>query len=106
VQAVIDWVEASSSWDETLVVVTADHETGYLTGPGSDPGWTPLTGRAGEVAQVQWNSEKHTNTLVPLFAQGAGARDLLGMTEGNDPVRGPYLDNTDLPHLILDELWQ
>ena len=106
VQAVIDWVEASSSWEETLVVVTADHETGYLTGPGSDPGWTPIAGQAGEVPEVQWNSEKHTNTLVPLFARGAGASELLAMTEGDDPVRGPYLDNTDLPKLILGELWE
>ncbi|KTS03753.1 alkaline phosphatase, partial [Microbacterium testaceum] len=32
VEAVTDWVEANSNWDETLVVVTADHETGYLAG--------------------------------------------------------------------------
>ena len=25
-------MESSSSWDETLLIVTADHETGYLTG--------------------------------------------------------------------------
>ena len=30
VDAVVDWVEAESSWQETLVVVPADHETGYL----------------------------------------------------------------------------
>lgn len=37
-QAVIDWVEDpdnDSNWDNTLVIITADHETGYLTaGPG------------------------------------------------------------------------
>ena len=32
---------------DTLVVVTADHETGYLFGPGSDPTWTPISGTAG-----------------------------------------------------------
>ncbi|MDR4506253.1 MAG: alkaline phosphatase [Candidatus Scalindua sp.] len=34
VQAVIDWVEDEtndSSWNNTLVIVTSDHETGYLT---------------------------------------------------------------------------
>ncbi len=29
-------VEANSTWDETLVVITADHETGLLWGPDSD----------------------------------------------------------------------
>ncbi|RZV71982.1 MAG: tandem-95 repeat protein [Candidatus Scalindua sp. SCAELEC01] len=49
-QAVIDWVENTSngsSWSNTLVIITADHETGYLTtGTGfitdtSDPRYDP-----------------------------------------------------------------
>lgn len=38
VQAVINWIEDSSngsSWDDTLLIVTADHETGGIWGPGS-----------------------------------------------------------------------
>ncbi|MBM3494237.1 MAG: alkaline phosphatase, partial [Armatimonadetes bacterium] len=35
VEAVSKWVRANSSWSDTLVVVTGDHETGYLWGPGS-----------------------------------------------------------------------
>ncbi len=34
VQTVIDWVDdptTASTWANTLVIVTADHETGYLT---------------------------------------------------------------------------
>ncbi len=42
VQAVVDWVQKNSNWGETLLIVTSDHETGYLTGPGSDPSWMPL----------------------------------------------------------------
>ncbi len=42
VEAVVEWVEKNSNWGETLVIVTGDHETGYLTGPGSDPAWMPL----------------------------------------------------------------
>jgi len=41
VQAVIDWVEDPSNgsdWNNTLVIVTGDHESGYLTaGPGVFP---------------------------------------------------------------------
>ena len=45
VETVVDWVETESSWDETLVIVTADHETGYLDGSQSDPTWTPRSSR-------------------------------------------------------------
>ena len=37
VEAVVEWVSRNSNWGETLVIVTGDHETGYLAGPGSDP---------------------------------------------------------------------
>ena len=40
VKAAIDWVNNNSSWDETTIIVTADHETGYLTGPGSNDSTT------------------------------------------------------------------
>ena len=35
VAAVDRWVRRNSDWGETLVIVTGDHETGYLWGPGS-----------------------------------------------------------------------
>lgn len=105
VEAVVDWVETESSWRDTLVIVTGDHETGYLTGPGSNPGWTPMTGVAGQVAALQWNSGNHTNTLLPLFAQGAGAKELERLADGVDPVRGAYLDNTDVANVLLTDLW-
>ena len=31
VQAVVKWVKVNSNWGETLLIVTGDHETGYLT---------------------------------------------------------------------------
>ncbi|MGM0690921.1 MAG: alkaline phosphatase [Pseudomonadota bacterium] len=45
VEAVIDWVETHSSWDETLLIVTADHETGGIWGEG-----TYINGEGGPVA--------------------------------------------------------
>lgn len=105
VEAVLEWVEAHSSWQETLVVVTADHETGHLTAPGSEPGWSPLTGVQGAVPTHEWHSDEHTNSLVPLFAKGVGAERLTQFEAGVDPVRGPYIENTALARLLLDELW-
>lgn len=105
VDTVVEWVEENSSWEETLVIVTADHETGYLEGPGAAPAWTELTGQAGEVPEVSWNSGGHTNMLVPVYAKGAGAKELGRLAEMTDPVRGEYLDNTDLANLLLEDLW-
>jgi len=105
VETVTDWVEENSSWRETLVIVTADHETGYLEGADANPDWTALTGQAGEVPNVSWNSTNHTNMLVPVFAQGAGAKELGRLADMTDPVRGAYLDNTDLANLFLEDFW-
>ena len=33
VDDVMTWVETNSSWNETLLIVTGDHETGFLWGP-------------------------------------------------------------------------
>ncbi|MFB9775551.1 alkaline phosphatase [Brevibacterium otitidis] len=52
VEAVHTWVEENSSWDETLLIVTADHETGYLSGPSDEDHWKPLTGEAGELPRT------------------------------------------------------
>lgn len=96
VDAVNQWVEENSSWDETLVIVTADHETGYLAGVDANPDWTPMAGEAGKLPEVTWHSGNHTNALVPLFAKGAGADQLVAAADETDSVRGAYLDNTEL----------
>lgn len=101
VETVVDWVETESSWDETIVVVTADHETGYLDGSASDPTWTPITGAKGQLPDEGWYSGDHTNQLVPLFAKGAGADRLAAAATGTDPVRGAYLDNTALANALF-----
>jgi alkaline phosphatase len=105
VEATVEWVETESSWEETLVIVTADHETGYLAGPGADPNWTPISGAAGQVPAASWNSGNHTNGLVPLYAMGSGAEDLAALAVDRDPVRGAYVDNTDVANVLLQDLW-
>ncbi|MFH1371357.1 MAG: alkaline phosphatase [Planctomycetota bacterium] len=110
IEAVIDWVRKNSNWGETLVIITADHETGYLTGPGSGqlpqgPVWNDLVANGiGVLPTMEWHSSSHTNSLVPFFAKGRGARLFKNKIAGYDPVRGPYIDNTDIANVIFS-LW-
>lgn len=104
IDAVIDWVETHSNWDETLLIVTSDHETGGIWGLNT---WTNSEGGAialdrsdeaikaarfdptkdtfneylavqdqgaGNVPSHQWASGNHTNDLVPMWAIGNGAK--------------------------------
>jgi len=120
VQAVFDWVGANSSWDETLLIVTSDHECGMLWGQatfvdrnnnrhfdaGIDffRGWQPIENRGkGRLPGHQYGSGGHTNTLVPLWAIGAGSQRFQARVDGTDPVAaqrwgfsGKYVDNTSV----------
>ncbi|MBI2421589.1 MAG: alkaline phosphatase [Candidatus Hydrogenedentes bacterium] len=105
IAAVHAWVEAKSSWEETLVMITADHETGHLTGPGSDPEYKPLENRGqGQMPGMEWHSTQHTNHLVPFFAHGFGSDRFAAHVKGEDPKRGPYLDNTSVAQVMRELL--
>lgn len=119
VEAVVDWVKKNNNWNETLLIVTGDHETGYLTGPGSgftvdtngdgikdaEPVWKPLVNNgAGNLPGMQWNSPEHTNSLIPIFAKGDAARLFNCYDNGFDPVRGPFIDNTNIADVIFEVL--
>jgi alkaline phosphatase len=107
VDAVIEWVQQNSNWGETLLIVTADHETGMLWGPGSGivdgvSKFTPIVNNGkGNVPGVSWSSSQHTNLLVPLFAKGDAARLLSNFARTSDPVRGSYIDNTNIADVIF-----
>ncbi len=109
VEAACEWVDKNSSWDETLIVVTADHETGYLAGPGSfsdsaqtiSEKWKPIINNGkNQLPGVEWHSKSHTNLLVPLFAKGSGAELFLDRLKGIDPVYGNFIDNTDIGQIL------
>lgn len=105
VEAVAAWIEKNSSWDDTLLIVTADHETGYLNGPGSNPDRELLENNGRGVAPgMEWHSDEHTNQLIPFFAKGAGADIFNNRTVGVDPVRGAYIDNTTIGKTLIDIL--
>jgi alkaline phosphatase len=123
VDTVINWIEKNSSWEETLVVITADHETGQIWGPETynddnkngvyDEGdsfnaFQPLKNNGrGEVPGVQYGSSGHTNAMVPLYAKGAGSELFLKRIKGTDKkaakfwnFSGQYVDDTDIFHVI------
>lgn len=58
---------------ETLVVVTADHETGGMTMQKQEEG--------GDALQVYWTTDYHTGIPVPLMAYGPSALEFMGWRE-------------------------
>ncbi|GAB4130585.1 alkaline phosphatase [Thermopirellula anaerolimosa] len=113
VQAVCDWVEKHSSWDETLVILTADHDCGLPWGPESDvqPFQPIVDAGAGNMPGLRYNHSGHSNSLVPVFAKGSGAARLSEFVRGKDEragkiwgFSGDYIDNTDVFRLIESTL--
>jgi len=105
IQAVADWVGSHGGWGETLVICTADHETGLLWGEKSNSiPFDPLTNRGkGVIPGMRHNSLSHTNSLVPLVARGAGCERFAGLVRARDAeaashwaFSGQYVDNTDV----------
>jgi len=82
-----DAVELAVEWagtaGDTLVVVTADHETGGLSII-SDNG-------AGNLPEVVWSTTGHTGSNVPLYATGPGAGRFSGTIE-NTRIHDVLLD--------------
>jgi alkaline phosphatase len=77
----IVWSWASGR-DDTLVIVTADHETGGLTvTENNGPGVAPT---------VTWTTSGHTATDVGVYAWGPGAGQVTGL-----------LDNTDIHTIVI-----
>ncbi|MDR4988773.1 MAG: alkaline phosphatase [Bacteroidales bacterium] len=103
VLAAVAWVETHSSWEETLIIVTSDHECGYLTGPNHpNPVNDAVVNRGkGQLPEHQWNFSTHTNMLVPFFAKGPGTELFRFFADEYDPVRGYFLQNTEIAQAIF-----
>ncbi len=84
-EAVREAVNFALADGRTLVVVTADHETGGLTIPDGD--------LDGDNIKVHWSTKGHSAAPVPVFAIGPRS-ELFG---------GVY-DNTDIPQKIAQAL--
>ncbi len=102
VETVVQWIETHSNWEESLVIVTSDHETGLVRGPDSDQDpLRPLVDNGpGKIPGLAYHSKKHSNSLVPVFARGIGTDQLDSLIVGNDPVLGPYIDNTGITRIL------
>ncbi|MFA5441448.1 MAG: alkaline phosphatase [Bacteroidales bacterium] len=75
-QVVLDYADAHP---ETLVVITADHETGGVN--------------IGYDGRPYFSTAGHSGSVVPVFAYGPGAEQFAGL-----------MDNTDIPARILNLL--
>jgi alkaline phosphatase len=80
VQEAVNWLMNAGVLSETLIVVTADHETGGLTATNNG---------AGNLPGATWTTGGHTQTPVPIYAQGPNAGYVAG-----------YIDNTDMPAIL------
>ena len=80
-RAMIDYV---NNHPETLLVVTADHETG-----GTGVYYNGHTPANEGPLRLKFSTSGHTGTVVPVFAYGAGAENFAGV-----------MKNTDIPKKI------
>ncbi|MCB9848839.1 MAG: alkaline phosphatase [Phycisphaeraceae bacterium] len=80
-RTVADLAEWARGRDDTLIIVTADHETGGMS--------LVYPGARGVYPVVRWSTWGHTPVDVGIWATGQGA----GLFEGTH-------DNADLPELI------
>jgi alkaline phosphatase len=73
IAAILAWAEPRG---DTLVVVTADHDTGGLGIVDGD--------YDDAVAEVRWATDGHTGHWVPIFAFGPGAEHFTGIIDNTD----------------------
>lgn len=113
VEAVVEWIESHGGWGETLLILTADHETGLIWGPDSDKiAFQPIEDRgAGKLPGMKYHSHGHSNSLVPLYARGAGSSRFLELASEFDAEiaarwhnSGLYVQNADVAEVAKAEL--
>lgn len=101
-EAVCNWISVNSSWDETLLIVLADHECGYLLGEFDEiQGFQGVTDMGkGNLPGGKFLSDNHSNHLVPFFARGAMSHVFEFLASDMDSVRGNYLHISDVGKTI------
>lgn len=111
VSLVIEWVEKNSNWDETLLIVTTDHDNGMPMGPDAQKiAFEAVTNKGkGKMPGISFRpTGNHSNALVPLWAKGAGAEAFASRVRGTDVSYakyvglndGKYIDNTDVFRVV------
>ena len=91
VKAVLDFAEQDG---QTLVILTADHETGGMAIKGGQ--------LDGSKIKLGWTTTSHTGIVVPLFAYGPKAEHFSGVHDNTAiPIFiSNFLGIENFPHLI------
>ena len=98
INAVTEWVRTKSNWNETLVIVTGDHETGLLWG--EEP-FFPIVDRGNDHLPImEFHSTDHTNSLIPFLVKGAGSGLYMDLADEFDSIRGPFIQNSEISQAI------
>jgi alkaline phosphatase len=82
-KTIMDLINFVSEDQETLLIITADHETGGLK----------ILKQKNGSAVIQWGTGSHTGEPVGVYAYGPGAELFNGM-----------MDNTEIHHKILEAI--
>lgn len=87
-RAIGEAIKFAAKDGETLVVVTADHETGgmAITGGGFDSG----------NVKAAYPTKSHTAVMVPIFSYGPGAEEFMGIMDNTEVY-------TKMTKLLLDK---
>ena len=113
VEAVVTWIDAHGGWDDTLLILTADHDCGLPWGPkSSQVAFDPLQDNGpGKLPGLIYHSHGHSNSLVPLIFRGPGSNRFDALAKGRDPraaavwpFSGRYADNTDVFKVMQAEV--
>jgi alkaline phosphatase len=83
IRAVCDMLQDMGKLDQTLIIVTADHETGGLTLTGP----YQATLAPGAAPEEHWASNNHTALPAIVWARGPGAEALMGRHDNTDIFR-------------------
>jgi alkaline phosphatase len=83
VEHVIDW---AIDHPDTLVIVTADHETGGLS--------VTQNNGVGNLPSVTWSTTGHTATPVPAYVWGSDAQRIAKQIDDNTDIFASFFTST------------
>lgn len=75
-QAISEALKYADTHKNTLVIITADHETGGLTIPQGNVQKSEI--------ESDFTTDDHTGTMVPIFAYGPQSNEFQGVYENNE----------------------